>query len=255
MAQASHIVTEMGFTAAVDGPVAAGRAEIFPEVCVPGSATVRTSMLATWLDVITGWLAVGWMAPRIPLTLDLEVQVIEPIAEGDVVLAEAGVVKAGRTVLVTEARFRLQGSTSPAAVGYASFAASPNPEHRFPPGFAPPSRTEQANRMPVPLAERARCRIVEPGTAEVPRQPRGLNSSGGIQGGLVALAAEEAASSLSAEPVFLRSLGLRYLRPFAVGPARAVAERHGDLALVRLTDAGADKLGATATARLAPVPS
>jgi acyl-coenzyme A thioesterase PaaI-like protein len=250
VAEASHIVAEMGFTVAVDGPGAVGRAEIFPEVCVPGSATLRTSVLATWVDVVTGWLAVASMAPRIPLTLDLEVQVVEPVTAGDTILVEASVVKHGRSVFVTEARFRRQAAGL-VAVGTASFIASPNPDHRFPPGFRTLPPRQDVIRMPEPLAERAGCRVVTPGTAEVPRQPRGLNSSGGIQGGLVALAAEEAAASLAETPAYLETLNLRYLRPFAVGPARAVAERHGDLSLVRLTDAGTDKLGAAATARLA----
>ncbi|MDT3439355.1 MULTISPECIES: PaaI family thioesterase [unclassified Pseudofrankia] len=253
MTAATHIVTELGLSVAIDGPLAVGRAAIVPEVCVPGSVVPRTSVLATWADVITGTLCISAVAPRIPLTLDLEVQVFEPPLEGDTVTVEASIVKRGRTVVVSEARFYVRGSAAPAALALASFIASPDPSHVFPPDFHPPLRQE-AGRLSVPFAERAGCAVSTPGTAVVPRKPDGLNSSGGIQGGLVALVAEEAAASLADPPVFLRSLMLRYLRPFAVGPARATAERHGDTCLVHLTDAGVDKLSALATARLADAP-
>ncbi|WP_241835409.1 PaaI family thioesterase [Pseudofrankia asymbiotica] len=253
MSPASHIVTELGLSVAIDGPLAVGRATVVPEVCVPGSVALRTSVLATWADVITGTLCISAVMPRIPLTLDLEVQVFEPPVEGDTVTIEASVVKLGRTVMVTEARFAVQGSTAPAALALASFIASPDPSHIFPPDFRPPLRQEPG-RLSMPFAERAGCAVSTPGTAEVPRKPDGLNSSGGIQGGLVALAAEEAAASLAETAVYLRSLMLRYLRPFAVGPARATAERHGDACLVHLDDAGVDRLSALATARLADAP-
>jgi acyl-coenzyme A thioesterase PaaI-like protein len=250
---ATHIVAELGLTLAIDGPLAVGRAPVVPEVCVPGSVALRTSVLATWADVVTGTLCISAVMPRIPLTLDLEVQVLEPLVEGDTVTVEASIVKRGRTVFVSEARFFVEGSAAPAALALASFIASPDPNHRFPPDFRPPLRQE-TGRLAVPFAQRAKCAVTTPGTAEVPRQEEGLNSSGGIQGGLVALAAEEAAASLADGPVFLRSLNLRYLRPFAAGPARATAERHGDTCLVRLTDAGVDKLSALATSRLADAP-
>ncbi|WP_035925088.1 MULTISPECIES: hotdog domain-containing protein [Pseudofrankia] len=253
MTPASHIVVELGLSVAIDGPLAVGRAAVVPEICVPGSVVPRTSVLATWADVITGTLCISAIAPRIPLTLDLEVQVFEPPVEGDTVTIEASMVKLGRTVMVTEARFHVEGSAAPAALALVSFIASPDPSHVFPPDFRPPLRQE-AGRLSMPFAERAGSVVENPGTAEVPRKLDGLNASGGIQGGLVALAAEEAAASLSDTPVFLESLTLRYLRPFAVGPARATAERHGDTCLVRLTDAGVGRLSALATARLAAAP-
>jgi acyl-coenzyme A thioesterase PaaI-like protein len=211
---ASHIVTELGLTVAIDGPVAVARAAVVPEVCVPGSVALRTSVLATWADVVTGMLVISAVAPRIPVTLDLEVQVIEPAVEGDTVTAEATVVKLGRTVLVSEARFHVEGSGALVALAYASFIASPNPDHVFPPDFQMPLR-QKPGRLSVPFAERAGCAIVAPGTAEVPWREDGLNASGSIQGGLVALAAEEAAASLADWPAWLSSLTLRYLRPGA----------------------------------------
>jgi hypothetical protein len=45
-------------------------------------------------------------------------------------------------------------------------------------------------------------------------------------------------------------MNVRYLRPFSLGPARAEAEVHGDVAVVHLTDVGSGKLSAVVTARI-----
>ncbi|MCK9927475.1 hypothetical protein MXD62_09875, partial [Frankia sp. Mgl5] len=62
-------------------------------------------------------------------------------------------------------------------------------------------------RLPVPLAERVGSVVVAPGTVEVPRRADGLNAGGAIQGGLVAFAAEEAATSSTQGPTALTSYG------------------------------------------------
>jgi acyl-coenzyme A thioesterase PaaI-like protein len=85
---------------------------------------------------------------------------------------------------------------------------------------------------------------------ELPHLPDGLNASGAIQGGLVAVAVEEAVGSLAGPEARVGMLNLRYLRPFSVGPARATATRQGPLVVVDLEDAGSGKLGAVATVRL-----
>jgi hypothetical protein len=50
-------------------------------------------------------------------------------------------------------------------------------------------------------------------------------------------------------------LNLRFLRQFSIGPARAVAEGYGNFVVVHVTDVGAGKLSAIATARVASSPS
>lgn len=245
-----HIVMELGLGFSVDGGVATGRADVFAELCVPGATALRTSVLATWADIVTGTLALNLTASRPALTLDLDVHVIEPAEIGDTISLKARTVKAGRTVVVCETRFRNETSGALTAVCHTSFVTSPNPDHVF------SHRTlaglpEGPFQLPVPLAERVGGVIVAPGTVEVPHRADGLNAGGAIQGGLVALAAEEAATSSVQGPTVVTSLGIRYLRPFSVGPARAVADRHGEICLVHLTDAGTGKLGAVATARLA----
>ena len=81
--------------------------------------------------------------------------------------------------------------------------------------------------------------------------PDGQNPVGSIQGGLVALSAEEAVRTLDPDAM-LTSLTIRYLRPFSTGPAHATATLDHGLAHVHIRDGGPDgKLGAVVTARTA----
>ena len=85
--------------------------------------------------------------------------------------------------------------------------------------------------------------------AVLPRSDDGLNSSNTVNGGLIALVAEEAALSLSPGAT-LSSLSLRYLRPVRVGPAVATAHARSGLGQIEVRDAGSDdRLSVLATAR------
>lgn len=100
-----------------------------------------------------------------------------------------------------------------------------------------------------PFAERAGCVRRGPGTVVLPRSEDGLNISRTINGGLIALAAEEAALSLAPGDT-LCSLGLRYLQPTRKGPVVATARLRDGLGRVELRGSGNDdRLTGTATAR------
>jgi acyl-coenzyme A thioesterase PaaI-like protein len=253
MESGDSFIADLGLRTAADGDVVRGRAGMTAEMCVPGTDVVRTSVLATWADVITGLVAGQAVSRRIPLTLDLEVQLQGRARAGAVVESEAIVLKAGRTVVVCEARFRDAAGGTPYATAVVSFVPSPDPADVWPGDGLPLPIGMSDGRLSAPLADRVGCRVVEPGVAEVPHRLDGLNASGAIQGGLVALAAEEAISSLAAGPVVAYAINVRYLRPFRVGPARAVATGDEEFALVHLTDLGTGKLGAVATARTSRV--
>ncbi len=77
-----------------------------------------------------------------------------------------------------------------------------------------------------------------------------LSASGTVNGGLLAVVAEEAV--LAAVPgATVASLALRYLRLVRSGPAVAMAVVHGSLAEVTVRDAGRDDAPAlAATARV-----
>jgi acyl-coenzyme A thioesterase PaaI-like protein len=245
------VVSELGLVTELSGDGLRGTAEITPETWVPGTQVVRTSVLATWVDVVAGLLS-GWsMRPRVSVTLDLDVHLFrQPVGTGTV-SAVSSIVKAGRSVVVSAVELTLAGDDTPFAVGSASFMPSPNPEHLMPAGF-PLTGTSGSRRLAAPLAERAGVERVAPGVAEIPWRTGNINASGSIQGGLVALAVEEAVLS-AAEPTVLRSLSVRYLRAFRTGPARATATVHGDLARVEVVDLTNDaRLGLLATTTLAP---
>ncbi len=108
----------------------------------------------------------------------------------------------------------------------------------------------EGTRLTVPFAERAGCERREPGVAVLPHSDQALNASNTINGGLIALTAEEAALSL--EPgLTLSSLALRYLQPARVGPVVASAVVREGLGRIEVRDAGNDnRLCATATCRL-----
>jgi len=243
------ILAELGLSMELEGLPLRGHADVFPELCLPGTDTLRSGVVGTWADLVTGTVAAEAMDPRIALTLDLEVQVLGHAPSGSRVLVEASPVKIGRSVTVCTARFHDEATGVPLAVAYASFMASPDLAHQWTGGF---SRMSLDGRLTIPLAERLQLRSPGPGIVELPHLPDGLNASGAIQGGLVAVAVEEAAHSLAAADERVGMLNLRYLRPFSVGPARANATRHGPLVVVELEDAGAGKLGAVATVRLEP---
>jgi acyl-coenzyme A thioesterase PaaI-like protein len=243
----SHVVAELGLRLDHGGERFAGQGEVYAEACVPGTDVLRTSVLATWADVLTGAVAGHGVAPHIPLTLDLEVQVVAPIRLGTTVTVDASPIRVGRTIVVTSAQFSDAATGRLLATAFASFVPSPDPAAVFADGFP---KVVFEGRLSVPLAERIGSRVVGPGTVEVPHRPDGLNAVGAIQGGLLAFAVEEAAASLTGAPVLAESLVLRYLRPFMVGPARAVAAGDGPgVSVVDVSDAGAGKLGLVATIR------
>ena len=104
-------------------------------------------------------------------------------------------------------------------------------------------------RLDQPFAVRAGCIRQEPGVALLVRSDDGLNSSNTINGGLIALVAEEAVLAATPERT-LSSLALRYLRPARVGPLVATATAHGDVSRIEVRDTGSDdRLTVTASAR------
>ena len=247
----SHVVAELGLSVRVDGDGLAGDAEVHPEMHVPGTDALRISVLAAWADMLTGLLSGSSLAPRVPVTLDLTIDLTAPVRGTPSLSGSARLLKAGRSVLVLEVAFVTAGSTAPIAVGTAAFMPSPDTSLTLPAWRDDPSLLERPTaRLTAPFAERAGCERRENGVAELPRRDDALNASNTINGGLIALLVEEAALSASPGSV-LTSLALRYLRPARFGPLVASATRHGDVVVVAAHDAGADdRLVATATARL-----
>ena len=245
---ARHILRELGFVTERDGEGLRGAAALTPPLLVPGLPHLRTSILATWADTMGGLLALRSFAPKVPVTLELEVNLLRPAPATGQVQGVASVAKAGRTVFVFEAEFG--DDDGPFAVAAGSFMASPDPGVSMPTRLPPAAPAAQL--LKVPLAERVGCRREAPGTAVLPRSEDGLNSSNTVNGGLIALAAEEAALSLTPGTT-LCGMALRYLQPVRRGPAVATAVVRDLLGQVRIRDAGADdRLAVLVTTRAFP---
>lgn len=243
----SHILSELGFDVRYVGSDLEGTASVVPELSAPDSPHLRTSVLAIWADHLTGILAARAMERRVPVTLELDVNLFQPAPGSGTVRGTARMLKAGRSVLVAGVEF-VSERGDPVGFGAASFTASPDPGLSLPlklnfDGAAP------ARRLSVSLAERSGCRIQEPGMAVLPRSDDGLNSSNTVNGGLIALAVEEASLSLTPGST-LCSLALRYMRPVRVGPVVATAEVRSGLGRVEVRDAGNEnRLSCLATTR------
>lgn len=248
----AHIVTELGMAIQLAGEELHGTALVVPEMYVPETECARTSIIATWTDLLAGLLVGEVLAPRVPVTLELAVDLYtEPVGCGRL-HAVGRILKAGRSVVVAGVDFTAEDD-EPVAMATASFMAAPDATLTMP-SLAESLLINHAGdgRLTAPFAERARCERREPGVAVLARADDGLNASNTINGGLIALAVEEAALS-RAPGATLSSLAMRYLRPARIGPVVATAARYGELARVQVRDAGNDdRLAVVATTRTFP---
>jgi acyl-coenzyme A thioesterase PaaI-like protein len=251
----THILQELGFLLRRSGDEIHASAQVTPEMWAPGTTSLRTSILAAWTDHAAGYLSIDLLGPRIPTTLELDVHLYQPAPGHGSIHAVARTVKAGRAVVVLTVDFT-DDAGERIAVGTGSFMAVPDPTLTLPPDARrPEALVDSGMRLRVPLAERAGCERREPGVAVLPRSADGLNSAGTINGGLAALAVEEAALSLTPGTT-LASMALRYLRPARIGPAVATADVLAGLGRVEVRDAGSDdRLAIVATTRTFSDPS
>lgn len=247
----TNMLSELGFVLCRVGDELHGTASITPEMTVPGTGRLRTSVLAIWSDTLAGLLAATSVAPRVPVTMELDVHLDRPAPGSGTVLGVGRMAKRGRSVFVSTVEFT-SGDGEPIAIAAASFMSAPDPTVRLPAqlGIDSPITEMRAATLALPLAERARCERLEPGVARLQKSQDGLNSSNTVNGGLIALVAEEAALSLSPGAT-LCSLGLRYLQPVRVGPVIACATERNGLGRVELRDAGNEnRLSVLATTRI-----
>lgn len=216
-----------------------GVCPVLPGMRVPGTSCLQLAPLVVWADVIGGRLSVGELAPRVPVTLDLDVQLTSPPRPASQITATGKVIKTGRSVVVIGVEFADE-TGGLVGVAAAAFMAAGDPSLVMPPlVWEDPDAAPPRPPLLTSLAEHVGCELREPGVAAVHRTVDGLNSSNTVNGGLIALAVEQAALSLNPRAP-LASITLRYLRPVRVGPAVATATAHGGMTTVEVRDAGAD---------------
>jgi acyl-coenzyme A thioesterase PaaI-like protein len=246
MPRRPHILQELGFAVRPDGEELHGTASVTPYMQVPGVPCLRASILASWADMLLGMLSMRAFA-QVSVTLELDVHLYRPAPGSGTVTAVGRPVKAGRSVFVGEVEFAdARGETF--GFSAASFMAAPDTTLR-PPRLTSLEMPPQEVRLRMPLAERADCKRPVPGMAVLHKCEDGLNAAKTVHGGLIALAAEEAALSL-APGTSLSSLALRYLQPVRTGPTVAMARVRDGLGRVELRDSGnGNRLAVTATTR------
>ncbi len=245
----NHVLRDLGWQVRRAGDQLIGSATVVPEMCVPGTSHLRASILAIWADTLCGLLAIDTIGPRVPVTLDLDVHLYGPPPVSGTVIGTASNLKAGRSVIVVGVDFT-GGDGEPFAFAAASFMAAPDRNVTITTRTGVDVLLPEGTRLTVPFAERAGCERREPGVALLPHSDDALNASNTINGGLLALTAEEAVLSL-APGATLSSLALRYLQPARNGPVVATALERDGLGRVEVRDAGNDnRLCATATTRL-----
>ncbi len=247
-----HVLQDLGWVvtrADDDSDTLEGSATVVPEMHVPDTGQLRLSILAAWADVVAGHLAAFTIHPRVPVTLELDVHLFQPPPGAGAVRGVGRVVKAGRSVLVASVDFTTEAG-EPIGFAAASFMPAPDERLRMPvPLQVDRFVTPPTTRLTIPFAERAGCALRAPGVAALGHSEESLNASNTLNGGLIALACEEAALSLSPGTT-LASLDLRYLQPVRVGPAVAEAEVQHGLGRIEVHDAGNEnRLCVVATSR------
>jgi acyl-coenzyme A thioesterase PaaI-like protein len=246
-------IRDLGIVTASDGDTLTAAIEIQPELRQTGTDVVRTSVLVTLADVVAGKFANVSTFPRVCVTLDLDLHLLTVprgigFESGRLLSARSWVVRAGRSIVIMgvelfDADGRLFGA------GNAGFMASPNPAHEVADGF-PLDTKDESFRLAEPFADRVGSQRTGDGTATVPFHLDNINATGAIQGGLLALAAEEALAGAAAD-MLIESMSLRYLRGFRGTSAHATARVDGRLGRVEIVD-DEGRVGTLSTVRFVP---
>ena len=229
-------IGDLGYSQRLLGDTMVGEIAITDELRIPGTELVRSSVLATLADVVTGVLATNLTVPRFALTLDLTVLGLA-VTHGERLMMTGRILKTGSTIIATEARFTEPRSERPVAYSYVTFMRAPKATDVM--GPVANSRPFGPTNMRAPFADQLGARVIGPGVVELDRQPYVMQPTGTIQGGAVALLGELAAESLLGAPVV--DLDVRYLSTVRVGPARTSATPlDRSTARVEIRDVGND---------------
>lgn len=250
-AKRPHALDDLAFSVSAEGEALHGNAAVSPTMWVPGTTMLSISLAATYADYTLGSLAVSALTPRMPVTLGLDVHLFADAVDLDHIQWTAAVVKAGRSVIVTNLDFTGKDGRR---VGFAHglFMASPDPRLKA------PARTTILDHFAAergvliePFAARVGCERRAPGTVVLPSAPHIHNASGSINGGLLTSVIEEAALSADRDSRPLESMQVRYLRGIRNGPAVARARIQSGFADVEVSDGHAGALAVLATTRSA----
>jgi len=237
-----------------DMPRVVGHAPAAAHLRGPDGRGVRAGMLLTMLDMVGGLcgglaaLPDGWV-----VSTNLSARTVRTEHRGPFRL-DAGVLRAGRTSVVTAVTIRDEGARDALVVDGVLTSAVLVPENG-PPQWTRPMVIDAGPEPAAPLppvrdwlaASAVDALAVEMPLAESLRNPWGI-LHGGAVAALVDLAAEHAAGGVTTDVV------LHFLAPNRVGPVRATAtsvgmrRADGTVLRVEVRDEGADRVTALAIA-------
>ncbi len=240
-----HYIAQLRTSVSFDGSRSWGSAPVLAPTFAPGTRSIRTGILATYVDIIGGHVPAGALGP----TVDLRVQVIAPTPTAGTIRLEGRPLRVGKRLVVAETSLHDGDNTDPFAIGITTFMNNhlglvlPEPRAEQPP-LAAPSFDEFIGATVID----ERSLALQP----IARLSNGVQST--VQGGVQALLAEMAAAHAfgNGGPLVARDLDIRYLDRLRTGPLVATAEgsRTGNGPLpcrVRLTDGGEGHLVAYVT--------
>src|SRR5437660_5755368 len=127
-----HVVAELGLAIDVVGDELHGTAAVHPEMFVPGTTCLRVSVLAAWADHVAGLVAAQAVAPRVGVTLDLDVHLSRQPTGLHAVKVIARPLKVGRAVAVVAVELIADDSV-PLGVATGSFMPAPDARLTLPP--------------------------------------------------------------------------------------------------------------------------
>jgi acyl-coenzyme A thioesterase PaaI-like protein len=242
-----HIIAELGLAVRRVDDGLVGTVSITEAMWTPGAACLRTSIVAAWADQLCGLLAATILMPRVPVTIQLDVQLVAPAPGSGQITGVGKIAKSGRSIIFAAVEFSGEDGAV-FAVGSGTFMVVPDLTLELPPQLSfdagPPSQL-----LSVPFAQRAGCEIRQPGLVVLPIPDDGRNAANTLNGGLIALAAEEAVRSIAPGPT-LAAMSIQFLRAVRVGPAMARARVTAAVGQVEVCDQGLDgRVGALVMTR------
>ena len=206
---------------AADRQVLYSSIPLVPELFVDGR--FRLSVIATMVDMAAGTMSVGITQPDWTATFDMATHRVGEAEPGAMADGVTRLVRSGKNIVVSETTVSAGGHT----IAYAETTFSRLPHRDGTPAAVAVDQPKHYGRgelpLPAPLAEVIGFRRQQPGVVELDLQPLIRNSTGSIQGGVSAMAMEEAALHLAGPGSTLDFLHVYYLSADRTGPYHATA--------------------------------